>query len=151
MVHTPAQILQQLLITGSSALFSNPAGSAQWPLYFSSMPDGTDVMDNVGAVYDIDGVQIARLLASGENIESYGIQIKSRCMDASLGYTILYNASLQMEKVKRQVINVPVTGGPSVQYTVDTISKTSQVISMGQDQRRRAFYSLDVLLMLLGQ
>lgn len=143
--NSPAEIMQELLITGSGAVFTDPNANGPWSLYISVMPDGEGVQDNAGAVTDTDGIISARLLASRQNIVLYGAQIRVRSRDYNTGFTLLSGVSRALEKVKNHGVAI---GGNS--YTIDTLRQTSAVISMGQDEQRRYMFSLNILVCLIN-
>jgi len=145
-MNTPAEILKALLIQPSAALFTDPEDATAWPLYISAMPDGTGVEENCGAVYDTEGRVVTRLLASGTVIVLPGCQIKVRALDYAVGYSRLKDVSEELSAVKYRT---PITIGLN-SYRIDSIIQTSPVISMGQDPLRRAMFSLNVLLALVG-
>lgn len=142
--NSPAEIMRAILLAPSDALFSDPDDDASWPLYVSAMTDGTGTPNNMAAVYDTDGLIHARLLSSGRNLMSYGIQLKTCSLDYSLGFIRLSKAAEYLAKVKRTTVQVS-----SNSYVVDTIIQTSLVMSAGQDEKRRAFSTVNFLLMLI--
>lgn len=142
MKNTPAEILQGYLTAQSGATFTQPSGSL-WPLFVSAMPDQPD---DAGSIYDTTGVIYSRLLASGFVIESYGIQLKVRSLIYRDAYRLASETADTLSKVSRTIVNL---GGNM--YTIDTVRKTSPVLSMGQDEKRRALCSVNFLLMLIGQ
>lgn len=149
MNNSPAQIIQQLLTGPSGALFSNPPAAPAkptlpWPMYVSSMPDLD--LEGIAAAYDTEGIVIARFLASGKNQQNFGVMLRVRSISYAAGYTILSKAcSDVLAKVRR----MPITVGEN-SYAIDTISQTSPVHSAGQDERRRAYLTVNLLVMLLG-
>lgn len=147
-LNTPAQILQAYLTRGSGALFTVYDAGLPWPLYVGSMPDGEGVLDDIGAIYDTPGVKLGRLLASGQNLQSYGLQIKTRSLKYNDGVNKLTATAKLLETVSREVVVVG-SGSGANSYKIDTISQTSPVHSTGQDERRRSYTVLNVLLMLI--
>jgi hypothetical protein len=145
LTNTPAEIMREQMISGSGALFDDPnATNPTWPLYVSELPDGTGIPDNAAAVYDTEGVIFSRLLASGRVLQGYGIQIKIRGRTYSQAYSLLYTTASALAKLK----NVPVSIDGN-NYAIETFRQTSGVISMGQDEKRRALCSLNGILSLI--
>ena len=150
---TPAQIIQALLTTGTSALFSLPALNQAWPLYVSSMPDGTGSVDECGVTEDTSGVQHGRLLASGKTLESFGVQIRTRSSGSAYpdGMNRLNAVATQLDSTKSRYVTVTTAaGGSGNSYKIDTIRRTSPVLSLGEDQKRRGLFSLNLLVTLEG-
>lgn len=115
-----------------------------FPVYVSETPDGTNVPDNLGVVYDTAGMLLNRLMASGKNLNAYGLQIKVRSLDYKAGYARLSNLAEFLAKVRHQTVATDLNN-----YVVDSINQTSPVLSIGQDSQRRALFTLNVTMMLL--
>lgn len=152
MNNTPAQILANFLFnyspSGEYPFFTDPVENPgkTWPLYISEMPDEKPgVPMQVGAIYDPEGRVIAGLLASGKKVQSFGIQIKLRSNDYTDSFAYLTQVCEYLAAVKMHPVAV---GGNS--YTIDTVRQTSNVMSMGQDEKRRALVSVNFLMMLFG-
>jgi hypothetical protein len=151
----PCDIFAALLTQASGALFSAPALQVKspWPLYTNSMPDGQGVPEELATAYDTEGVVVDRFLASGQVVEAFGIQLKTRAFDPRAGRAVLSQASDFLSAVKRQPVTVTTTIDGVTQsnaYTVDTVKQTSSVIPAGQDEKRRAFHTVNFLLLLLN-
>lgn len=145
MIHTPAEIIRAYLIGESGATFTDPGLNFAWPLYVSEMPDGTGVPDVAGAVYDTPGIIHSRFLASGLVIESFGLQLKTRSLVYTDAFKLCHTTAYALSKVNRVIVNVSGTN-----YTIDTVRRTSSVLSLGQDEKRRASCSVNFMLMLIG-
>lgn len=148
MLNTPAEIAATLLFTmldaGNHILFTDPVGNPgqAWPVFVSSMPDAPN---SAGAVYDTEGMVHTRLLTSGLNLISYGIQIKTRALSYPESYAKCWAAVKLFESVK---YGTTVAVGENV-YQLDTIRQMSTVLSLGQDNGRRTMHSVNVLLSVL--
>lgn len=144
---SPASILETLLTEGSGALFSDPTSNptGEWPLFVSALPDGPGVPNDVGCLYDTAGVTLASLLASGFNVGKFGVQLKTRATVSSDSFSIIESARMFLSKINRRQIAVG-----STNFTVDTVRQTSPVLSVGQDERRRAMHTLNLYVHLLG-
>lgn len=142
LAHSPAMILQKILVMPSDALFSDPPTPLPCPLYITTLPDDPDL---AACVYDTEGVMIARLLASGNELQKFGIQLRMRKRDYQSGFQTMQLAANQISTVKNQdvVLN-------SHTYRVQSIMQTSPVLSIGQDQKRRDEFTLNLLMFLGG-
>lgn len=140
---TPAEILASLLIEG--AFFNEFDLPGPWPICTSAMPDGAAGPDQCGTVYDTSGEITARLMAGGKNLVKFGVQLKTRSTDYNVAYSKLSAVTLFLETVLMRAITVD-----GNLYTINGIVQSSPVISMGQDERRRALCSVNLLLMLIG-
>lgn len=143
----PSDVLKAFLIASSGALFSDPVVTPgqPWPLYVSSLPDGAGIPDDVAAVYDTEGIIPHRLLASGTNAQKFGLQLKARSLNPPDSFNLLDATAVTLSKLKRPVVAVG-----STNFTVDTVIQTSPVLSIGQDERRRALHTVNFYLMLIG-
>lgn len=146
MIHTPAEILRAFILAQSGAVYSDPVASPQlaWPLYVSALPDGTGIPNNAAALYDTSGEIQSRLLRSGSIIESFGVQLKNRATLYSDAYSLTSSVADSLSKISRPIVMVN-----GLSYTIDTVRRTSSIISMGQDEKRRAMCSVNFLMMLI--
>lgn len=136
--------MRAILTQPSGSVFTMPEAGAAWPVYVSFMPDGTGVKNDIAAIYDTEGMVTHRLLASKKNIESYGLQIKTRSYEYRDGYRLLSEQATNLSKISRFIVFVE-----STQYIIDTVKQTSPIIPMPQDEERRSFFVLNVLLSLI--
>lgn len=151
MLNLPSQVMQALL-TAAPFAFSLPASPviAANPLFTDSTPDGAGIPDTivVSTVADTEGKVFTRLLASGKTLVGFGIQIRTRSFDVKAGYNLLDSTRRLIDAVHNKIVTVA-DGGNS--YTIDSITTSSPVIRMGQDERRRANYSLNLILVIFGE
>ena len=83
-VIVPSAILFQYIVT-TLGQFTAVSAAGVWPLFRASLPDGRNIDDNIGAVYDtIDVVQSKSL--TGVLTQRYGIRIRLRARDYDTGY-----------------------------------------------------------------
>jgi hypothetical protein len=145
LVNSPAEIARALLTVPSSSYFTDPNAKLSWPLFVAAFPDQPD---NGGCVMDTHGMIQGNLKASGFVIQSHGLQLKVRGLNYSGTngvYPLTEAVRLFLSKVRRQ----PVMVG-SNPYVIDAVKLTSPVVSMGQDEKRRATCSANFLLHLIG-
>lgn len=137
-----ADIIRVLLTQESGALFSVPAPNVVWPLYVASLPDDPN---KAACLTDTEGKLAARYLDSGGNKKMYGIQLRTR----ATVYTDAIAAAFWAENLWENVSMKAVSVG-SNSYTIDTIIQTSPILAMGYDAKRRANFSLNALVLLIG-
>jgi hypothetical protein len=140
MNHSPAQILAQALLEASSSPFTAATpGAAEgeaWSVYTGAMPDAPD---SVLVLFDTDGVVQTRLLASGRHVGRHGVQLRLRALSYREGFEQAHVAATLLEQMRRRTVQLD-----DDTYTIDTVIRTSQILSMGQDVRRREEFSLNV-------
>lgn len=151
---SPATIIGGLLIAYyPDCKFQNPdivvsingggSSSSALPLslFVASMPDQPD--ESLCA-YDTEGVLRRRLLASGQWVQDYGVQLKLRQWGYDAGYNRLKGITTWFAKVRRQPIVIN-----GITYTVDSTLQTSSVLAIGQDEKRRQMFTLNLLVGLI--
>lgn len=143
MTHSPAKVLAELLTEDSDSLFTDPTLKLAWPLYTSSMPDGSGVAANVGCVYDTAGRLDARLLANGVELWSYGVQLKIRAGVYADGWT---KAKLLSDLLSLMHNATVVIGSNS--YLIECFINTSSVLFIGYDESRRPSFTINGLVMV---
>ncbi len=143
MTHSPTQVLAAYLQEASDASFTLPSDDGLWPLYISALPDSTEVEINAAAIYDTTGVKHARLLKDGAELRSYGFQIKVRGKTYNEAWAKADEVSVLLTTVHD--VTVELDGST---YWIDCVSQTTPPISMGQDEKRRANFSINGLIML---
>ena len=124
LVHSPAQIISQLLIDLS--LGTAPVDEGSWPIRFSGEADSPD---NVITVYDAPGIKDGRSQIDGEVQEHHGIQVRVRAGKHGVGYTKARAIAIGLDE---SVQLNSVTISESV-YLVYAISRTSDVLALGKD------------------
>lgn len=144
MDHSPAKVLAELLKASSSAPFTNPADSLSWPLFIASMPDGENVENDCGALFDTVGVREARLL-SGTNVFQHGVQVRIRATVYQDGWA----KGEEVEAILSAIHNEPVVVGAAT-YLVDDVSQATPMFALGQEPgtRRREIFTVNFLVRL---
>ena len=139
---SPAVILAQYL--RDAGLFVDPDESGDWPLYIASTPDGKNIQDDVGTVYDTTGVKDGRLMA-GQNIFHYGIQIRIRCVVYTEGYTKAKTVAANLSTLRSEEV---VLEGNT--YQIKNAQATSAIIPLGNEpgSKRRELLTMNYLLTL---
>lgn len=129
LTHTPANVIQQLLVDLSLA--SQPAinGVVQdddWPCYFNYLPDS---ISRAIVCYDTDGRIHGREMVEGVVQEHFGIQVRVQAELA--GHTAAQSKMRSIctnfaEEVLRNTVTIDGTS-----YLVQAITRTSGPISLG--------------------
>ena len=130
LVHTPAEIVQQLLINLGLA-----SDGGAWAIYENSFPDSPD---NAIAISDVEGRMSGRTHVDGKMQGFHGLKILVRGVDQRTART---KADAIAQALDTTVLrnNVTLSGN---NYTVQAINRTADTISVGMDvnnSRRRLF------------
>ena len=140
--HAPAQIIQQLLI--DLGLATDIASAAAWPVYYSDHPNQPD--DSI-CVYNTDARLQGRSQVEGETQEFYGIQVRVRSASVLNGYNKCQAiaSAFDLQVLRTEVTMVTI---PSASYLVQSVTRTSSVISLGVENptSRRRLYTLNAMV-----
>lgn len=131
---SPSLILQTYLI--AQGLFVAPNVGA-WPLFISHLPDGEDVDDNAGGIFD-DAPFLDGRVMQGENTQHYGLQVKIRSIDYETGWLKGKAILDDFESIAKETIVVG-----SNTYTLWSISAKSGVVFMGTEQGTKRRYMFE--------
>jgi hypothetical protein len=125
--HNPAKILHQALVDATHVLepVANPTG--QWRAYINHLPDEDDVI----SVSDTTGVKDGRHM-SGEVIVHPGFQIRIRTAEEDDGQARGRLIANWMDTVDSLAVTIGATN-----YTIHAISRTGDLISIGQESESR--------------
>jgi len=140
---SPAAILATYLM--QQLIMTSPSASSTWPLYIASLPDGANVQDNAGAIYNTTPVKDSRQMSDGFVLKHYGIQIKIRAKDDETGWDKCNDILSLFDAVH----NVDVTKG-DVLHRLQNISQTSGIVSLGTEigTKRRLLFTMNFLVTL---
>ena len=115
---SPASIVAQYLI--DQGIMTLPTAGSNWPVYVSHLPDGDDVKDNAGAIYNTTPVLDGRLMV-GTTIQHYGVNIQVRVEDEETGWDkctaimaaldAIHNTSVVRNSTSYLLVNVSQTSG----------------------------------------
>lgn len=122
MTHPPAAVVRQLLIDES--LFESDLGE-DWAIFVSSLPAEPR---RAACVYDSTPVADGRLMATGELVMHYGIQLRVRSPSYDEGRLHAQLAVDALAAVAQQAVTVSGTV-----YTVAAVSLASGVFPAGYD------------------
>lgn len=142
LLKSPASILGSYIIAEGIGSMTLPSAKENWPLYIASMPDGSNVKTNCGALYDTTPVKDGRLM-SGPVMEHQGLQLKIRCNNYETGYTKINSITSALDAV----VDGEVTVSP-YDYQIYNISRGS-VTSLGLEPdttKRRYLFTVNFLI-----
>ena len=135
LTHSPADIVRQLLIDMNLGEASTPTASPSWSVYVGAEPNAPD---SAVTVYDTEGSIAGFTQPDGEAQEYHGIQVRVRASDYATGYARARAIAVGFdEDVNRDNVTVD-----SVNYCVCSVTRTSDVLSLGADKpasRRQLF------------
>lgn len=128
-INSPAEILKELLLSNSD----------EWDSFISSMPDSPD---NCVAIYDTAGTLDGRVMKTGEVDGHYGIQIKVRSLNYEDGWQKLNEMvnNLDLATVPLEIVVGETT------YIIQNGSRTSPIVPIGNDEKRRSLFTVNYLM-----
>lgn len=125
-LHTPAQVLQQLLIDFGFGFDGTPVPPPPWSCYATNEPD---TPDDCITVYDTVGRTFGRENIIGDILEHYGLQFKVRSSTYDVGWLKARALSqLLDEAVRLNTVNVD-----SATYLVFSVNRTGPILPLGKD------------------
>jgi hypothetical protein len=130
---SPASILATYM-TGVS-LMTPPSAGENWPLYISSLPDGDNIEDEIGAIFNTTPIKDGRDMKTGEVIEHYGIQIIIRANTEEEGWSKCNEIVSKLDSI----FNIRISKGDNI-YLLQSASRVGGVGCLGYEdgtKRRR--------------
>lgn len=149
LTHSPADVIRRLLIQLGHG--TTPEDSGEWPIYVATEPDSPD---NAITLYDTAGINQGDHMIDGERQEKHGFQVRIRGWDHTTGYTKAREIAVGMDQnVDRTSATVPDSTGAGVSYTVWSITRSSDVLSLGRDtpQSKRHIFTINAVTSLREQ
>ncbi len=140
MTNSPSSILTQYLIDTMGA-FVTPGDSGDWPLYKSSMPDGSGTVFEVASIHDTTPVTDTKAM-DGTYTQAHGIQIHVRAKEYEAGRSKLSGVVEDLAKVH----GVDVTMDDGNSYEIVNVSVASDAVAIGQDEKKREHFTANLLL-----
>jgi hypothetical protein len=143
LVHSAAQLLRFLLIEDD---WGNVPGTKdiEWACFLRNLPDDPKfVHANALAVYDTQGVQLARMMM-GDSVDRFGVALKIRSKTYSEGWALAQQIMGWADHIKK----IPMTVG-DCHYVVHNLSRTSSIIPIGPnpgDTTRRENFTVNFLM-----
>lgn len=123
MNHPPAEVLMRYLVANN--IGSTHTSGDAWPCYISTLPDGAAIANNAIGIFDTQGIQLGRLLQTGEVIERHGIQVLVR----SESYKTAWAKSVALTDHLDAIIHGEVSIDGDT-YTIHNASRTSSIIPL---------------------
>lgn len=137
--NSPSSVLAKYLID-TLGVFTTPGESGDWPLYQSSLPDGSKNTPDA-AIYDTTPVVDAKLM-NGSLVQMFGIQLRVR----GLVYETVYRKLDTVVTTLADVHGVQVAMPNSYVYEIVNISIASTATFIGPDEKRRNNFTANLLL-----
>ena len=138
--HSPADIIQQLLIDLSLA--TDPVDSGSWPVFSANEPDSPD---SLIVIYDTAGLTFGRIQRSGETCEHKGIQISVRGTDSEAAFNKIEAIATALDETVNK--NYPTIGSSS--YIVYSVNRQSGPIAAGREPgTNRMLFTLNATVVL---
>jgi len=125
--HSQAKVIQYLLFDLTAAGCSDPRDNTTWPVFAYNEPDKPD---DCVTIYDTTGIHQGKTQFDGEVQERHGIQIRVRSMNGKTGRTKARAIIVALDPIKQRTVSVEA----EATYTICSISRTSDVLSLGKEQ-----------------
>lgn len=139
---SPASVLASYIV--GTGKMSVPSSGDAWPLYISSLPDGDNVKDNAGAIYDTTPLKDGRLM-DGPIIQHYGVQLTVRSADYDDGWDKISDIAAMMDGVVNEMVT-----RTSVDYLLQNVTRAG-INALGLESgttKRRYIFTVNFLLTL---
>lgn len=138
LLHSPAQIIQHLLI--SLNLGTDPADEDPWPVYAVNEKDS---IDNLIVVYDTAGIDQGQEQPDGVRHQRYGIQLLVRASGHPVGYAKVYSLARSLDEgVYNNLVTISDAAGTATYHVESLDRKEGPPLSIGGDtpkSKRRMF------------
>ena len=128
-VHSPAEIVQQLLIDAGIGTDPDLSPLQSWPVYSTNEPD-LETLDEVITVTDTAGADQGRTMVDGEEEIHYGVQIR---VDARSHENYGWRKTDAIRSYCSQTVYQAVVVIDSIRYLVLNFSRIGPVIPTGKD------------------
>lgn len=113
---------------------SLPSLSTDWPIYKSYLPDGDNVEDNAGSIYDYFSEEHSCLRTTG-NGRHYGLQVMVRSLDYEAGH---YKSQEILDALDG-LQNEPIEFG-DYNYEIQVVVPISGVNCIGREPNTKSRY-----------
>ncbi len=123
---SPADVIRKLLIDN---------GEEEGDVFVSLLPDDPD---EAICVYDTPGTSDGRLMATGEQIEHKGIQVRVRGKDYPTAWRWANDLAELLDAQKKTIVAMD----PPLYYVVHNVSRRGAILPAGiesEDRRRHEF------------
>jgi hypothetical protein len=140
--NTPSSVLAKYLID-TLGVFVNQGDSGEWPLYKTSLPDGSGIVFEAASIHDTTPVVDAKAMDGTYN-QAHGIQIHVRSKLYETGYCKLAG----VVKTLATVHGITVTMADGNRYEIVNVSVASDAVYIGPDEKKRVHFTANLLLKL---
>ena len=137
LLYSPAYILSRQLITDSQV--DEAYISYDWPVYVSHLPD---IDGNSACLYDTAPI-VEKDLVLGLSDTKYGINISIRSLDYEEGRTKAQELVDFLETLSNTTVEIG-----DCEYYIDTITNLSSYWYLGIDEKRKHFFSINLMMIL---
>ena len=140
MNHPISHIVSAFLLSEEIPLVDPPSVDGEWPLFLTGLPD---MPSNAVALHDTQGEKKGRILATGQHIFSYGLQISIRSVDYLTGWRKAQAIQALLETVKQEEVIAEEDS-----YLLDSLVQTSPVLTLGPEQgtSRRELFTINYVV-----
>lgn len=138
MKNSPADILKKYFILNGDVGFIG----ASWPAYTATLPDTTDIPDNIVSFFDSSPENKGRSVAAG-TLYRWGVQIRVRAFSYCEGYEKCLSLNTKLDSIHREHITFE-----GVSYLIQNVTATTGIIPLGleEGQKKRYHWSLNLLI-----
>lgn len=131
-----ADLISEYLVT-IGAVDAVVEGAA-WPGYLANKPEDPD---DVVVFYDTNGTMEKREQRTGYRVEHPGLQILVRCGTYRTGYRKAQALGELLDTLHNATVTIE-----EVTYKIKAVQRTTPVVSIGKDDRRREVFTLNALV-----
>ena len=142
-MNSPCHILAQYLIETHGS-FTEPNESGAWPLYRTFIPDVAGMIADIASIHDTTPVVEGKRVCDGVISEMSGIQIHIRSDDYDDGYDKLSGVVEDLAKIHGILLTYD-----STPYEIVNISVASDVVAIGQDEKKRYHFTANLLVRIV--
>lgn len=144
LLHSPAEVIQQLLIDLGLGTSPEVSPLQAWPVYSTNEPaDGQQVSDNVITVYDTTGKGSGRSMHDGQVLGNFGFQIRVRARDHTTGW----QKADAIQTTLAESVYQETVGIGSSRYFVHAVVNVGDVLALGTEApgSRRSVFTINAL------
>jgi len=132
LLHSPSFIIGSLII--SENIMTIPSLNTDWPLYVSYLPDGENVQDNAGAIYDYFSEE-HHSMRSGFCGRHFFCQVIIRSLEFEAGRQKIAEILNQLETINRDTIKIG-----DYEYEIQVVNPVSGIIPLGLEPETKRRY-----------
>lgn len=148
--HDPSDIFRQLLV--DLGLGTLPEDDGAWPIFDQAEPESPD---NCITIFDTEGRTHGRIMATGQLVEHYGIQIRVRSNRRNDGKAKVRAIEYAVDRsIRLNTVSLAEdTGTATANYTVWSFNRTTQVLPLGFESptSKRMLWTINGTLSVTAQ